>query len=1360
MARLRRAGATVVLTPGNHDSARRLGTFSRAARRRRPARAAPRRRRLDEPVLLADEHGDVAIYGLPYLEPEVARFELGLPDARSHEAVLGEAMDRVRSDLFLRPGTRSVVLAHAFVGGGQPSESERDISVGGVDLVPAARLRRRRLRRPGPPAPPADPEHRGCATAARRWPTRSARPGQQKQAWLVDLDAGGLAGVRAVPLPTPRPLSVLTGTLEELLADPRHTAAEGHFVSARLTDAVRPTDPMRRLQGRFPHCVHLEWTGSPAVADAPQLPGAAARPQRHGGRRRVRRAACARCPPREAERSLLGPGARGGHLRGGRRVRLHSLSLTAFGPFPETVEVDLDEAGRDGLFLLWGPTGAGKTTLLDAVVFAFYGTVPGVRGEEKRLRSDHAGADVRTEVSCEVTLGPERLRVIRRPEQQRPKKRGEGWTTEQAKLTVQRWTGHDWAPVSTRIDEGSEYLRTRLGLSAEQFCQVVLLPQGDFARFLRAEQEDRGRLLRTLFDVGRFARVEDWLAGERAAARDRLVDVRQSMGNLLSRLAQVADVDIPEELAPELAGAEAGRGAARWVAELRASAAERLAGAVAAAEAAAAATAAADAEVSAARALEGRHAAPRARPGRPGDARRRSRSSSRRCASSGTRGAAPSRSATSWRRRAAPRWPPSRRPTRCAPPRRPGRRSPTAGRADTLLARELRDEVARLRALLPDVERANDLDRRLRRLDGAVAELTARCALAAAGAAAWPGRIAEHEAVVARAQDAAARLPGEQARRDAVHSALDAARAADALAGRLGDSRRDGRPAAGGVGRRPRAVGHAARAAAGRDGRRARRGAAARGPTVRYAERSSTRVRPPHDGPTVTAADEQAAREGVDAAEAAQRGRGAAVERQERELAALRGRAGDRTVAELQAAVGALDAAVRAIGTEAAWLSSARSGLAELAGRPRRGGRRAGRRPRGTPGPHGRVPGRCARRWKSSPRSSRRPAGTTRGLPSASHGSPPRPSGARRSSPPGPTRCGPGRLPPRPLAAAEQRTAEAGFADLLEAAGALLDAGRLAALDRRIDEHDRALAIAQAALAEPDLADLPPRPDLAALGERCAEATRRRDEAVAELDRARRCVDGLDALTGEATALQVELDQRRAEADQVGDLADLVNGRGANTLKHAAAVVRARRTAGAGGRGRQPPAAGHVRGSVHLPAQRRAGPARRPRRPGPRRPRRVHRLPARHQDAVRRGELHGVAGARARARRRGHRGVRRRADRHALRRRGLRHARRARPGRRHDGARRPPARWPHGGGDQSPGGAAHPHPDTDRGHRRPGGLPARRLSVGRGEAFPGGPALPPDHPVTRASEARPGRPPVPPGRRAPGRHWSGSRRRP
>jgi exonuclease SbcD len=265
VAKLRRAGAVVVLTPGNHDSARRLGTFSELlAAGGLHVRAETQK--IDEPVLLADEHGEVAIYGLPFLEPEIARFELGVGTARSHEAVLGAAMDRVRSDLFLRPGARSVVLAHAFVGGGVASDSERDISVGGVDLVPASvfdgvdYVALGHLHRPQTLSPRV--RYSGSPLAY-----SFGEAGQHKQAWLLDLDASGLADVRAVPLPMPRPLSVLTGTLPELLADPAHAVAEGHFVSARLTDPVRPADPMRALQTRFAHCVHLEWTGNGAVPD-------------------------------------------------------------------------------------------------------------------------------------------------------------------------------------------------------------------------------------------------------------------------------------------------------------------------------------------------------------------------------------------------------------------------------------------------------------------------------------------------------------------------------------------------------------------------------------------------------------------------------------------------------------------------------------------------------------------------------------------------------------------------------------------------------------------------------------------------------------------------------------------------------------------------------------------------------------------------------------------------------------------------------------------------------------------------------------------------------------------------------------
>jgi exonuclease SbcD len=265
VGRLLRAGAAVVMTPGNHDSARRLGTFSgllsSAGLHVRASTGG-----LDEPVLLSDRHGEVAVYGLPFLEPEVARHELGISGGRSHEAVVGAAMDRVRSDLFLRPGARSVVLAHAFVGGGVARDSERDICVGGVDLVPKAAfdgvdyVALGHLHRPQVLTPRM--RYSGSPLAY-----SFGEAGQQKQAWLIDLDVHGLAGVRSVPLPTPRELTIVTGTLDELLEDPAHGPVEEHFVSARLTDAIRPVDPMRRLQSRFPHCVHLEWAGAGAVAD-------------------------------------------------------------------------------------------------------------------------------------------------------------------------------------------------------------------------------------------------------------------------------------------------------------------------------------------------------------------------------------------------------------------------------------------------------------------------------------------------------------------------------------------------------------------------------------------------------------------------------------------------------------------------------------------------------------------------------------------------------------------------------------------------------------------------------------------------------------------------------------------------------------------------------------------------------------------------------------------------------------------------------------------------------------------------------------------------------------------------------------
>ncbi len=264
MTRIRRAGAELVVTPGNHDSAARLGAFAEfAAAGGLHVRATVEG--IAEPVVLHDEHGAVAFYGIPYLEPEPSRHALGVPEARGHTGVLGEAMRRVRDDLASRPETRSVVLAHAFVTGGEASESERTIAVGGVEQVPGSvfdgvdYVALGHLHGPQTLA-----EHLRYSGSPLAYSFSEAR--QRKSVWFVDLDATGLAEVRRHELPVPRPLATLSGELAALLEDPEHEQWREHFLSITVTDRVRPIDAMRLLQDRFPYAVHMDWRPDGGVA--------------------------------------------------------------------------------------------------------------------------------------------------------------------------------------------------------------------------------------------------------------------------------------------------------------------------------------------------------------------------------------------------------------------------------------------------------------------------------------------------------------------------------------------------------------------------------------------------------------------------------------------------------------------------------------------------------------------------------------------------------------------------------------------------------------------------------------------------------------------------------------------------------------------------------------------------------------------------------------------------------------------------------------------------------------------------------------------------------------------------------------
>ncbi|KQX75577.1 exonuclease SbcCD subunit D [Aeromicrobium sp. Root472D3] len=264
LLRLRDAGATVVLTSGNHDSPARLGTMSAFAAAA-GVHVVTNPAQITQPVTLDDEHGPVHVYGIPFLEPARLRHVWSDAPMRSQKDVLTRAMQLVRADLAERGG-RSVVLAHTFVQGveGESCDSERDIvgtTVGGVDKVPVPVLDGVDYAALGHIHGRAQlSPHVRYSGAPLHYSFSEA--GKPRGGWLVDLDAAGLADVTWVDLPVPRPLSVVTGTIDELLSDGSLDGVTDHWVSAVLTDRTRPMDAMRRLQSRFPHCAHLEFRPS------------------------------------------------------------------------------------------------------------------------------------------------------------------------------------------------------------------------------------------------------------------------------------------------------------------------------------------------------------------------------------------------------------------------------------------------------------------------------------------------------------------------------------------------------------------------------------------------------------------------------------------------------------------------------------------------------------------------------------------------------------------------------------------------------------------------------------------------------------------------------------------------------------------------------------------------------------------------------------------------------------------------------------------------------------------------------------------------------------------------------------------
>jgi exonuclease SbcC len=224
-------------------------------------------------------------------------------------------------------------------------------------------------------------------------------------------------------------------------------------------------------------------------------------------------------------------------------MRLHVLELQAFGPYAGAERIDFDRLSGSGLFLLEGPTGAGKTTILDAITFALYGGLAGEEPAPDRLRSHFAGPDAEPSARLEFSVRGTRYRVSRVPEHLRPKKRGAGFTAQASRVHLERASAGGWASLSANKAEAGTMIAELIGLNRAQFTQVMLLPQGEFARFLRASDDARRELLTRLFGTGLYDRITAGLEQRRYDAAQRLKQAEQAISDAVSAAAEAAGLD-------------------------------------------------------------------------------------------------------------------------------------------------------------------------------------------------------------------------------------------------------------------------------------------------------------------------------------------------------------------------------------------------------------------------------------------------------------------------------------------------------------------------------------------------------------------------------------------------------------------------------------------------------------------------------------------------------------------------------------------------------------------------------------------------------------------------------------------------
>ena len=237
-------------------------------------------------------------------------------------------------------------------------------------------------------------------------------------------------------------------------------------------------------------------------------------------------------------------------------MRPLKLIISAFGPFPHQETIDFSELGQSPFFLINGPTGSGKSTILDAICYALYGSTTGNERTGDQMRSDLADSNTATQVCFEFELGIKRFRIERKPEQWLPKLRGDGLTQHKHSATLEQFNQDDWQTLAAKPNQVNQMINDIIGLSGDQFRQVMVIPQGKFRDLLLASSKDREQIFGQLFSTSVYSRLESALAEKAGGIRKAKDSFDQQLKGILDLVSVDSEAQLKhtiDTITPDLA---------------------------------------------------------------------------------------------------------------------------------------------------------------------------------------------------------------------------------------------------------------------------------------------------------------------------------------------------------------------------------------------------------------------------------------------------------------------------------------------------------------------------------------------------------------------------------------------------------------------------------------------------------------------------------------------------------------------------------------------------------------------------------------------------------------------------------------